>query len=100
MSLDLSFVVGTSLSPDDRRRHEEELVQRYHHALLSRGVTGYDFGRCWRDYRRWASYGVLFLVPSAVLVERTERGDAMFLCAIERSHEQMADLGTLDLLDL
>ncbi len=97
---DLSFVVGTSLSPDDRRAHEESLVDRYHGALTAQGVRDYDRGRCWDDYRRWASYGVLFLVPSAVLVERTERGDAMFLHAIERSHQQMADLGTLELLGL
>jgi hypothetical protein len=95
---DLAFVIGTSLGRDERRRHEEELVRRYHEALRARGVRDYDAGRCWDDYRRWACYGVMFLVPSTVLVERTERGDAMFLTAIERAHEQMADLGTLALL--
>jgi hypothetical protein len=94
---DLAFVVGTSLGRDERREHEEALVQRYQRALLDAGVD-YDAERCWDDYRRWASYGVMFLVPSTVLVERTERGDAMFLTAITRAHEQMADLGTLALL--
>jgi aminoglycoside phosphotransferase (APT) family kinase protein len=95
---DLAFVIGTSLGRDERREHEAALVERYHRALLDGGVTGYDAERCWADYRRWACYGVMFLVPSTVLVERTERGDAMFLTAITRAHEQMADLGTLALL--
>lgn len=95
---DLAFVIGTSLTHDERRRHEEEMVRRYHDALTARGVTDYDVERCWDDYRRWACYGVMFLVPSTVLVERTERGDAMFLTAIERSHRQIVDLGTLGIL--
>ena len=42
-------------------------------------TTGYDAARWPTDYAFHAFQGVVMLVCAAVLVERTERGDAMFL---------------------
>lgn len=48
---DLAYFLGGSLDSDLRRRHELDLLRRYHAGLLARGVTGYPFARCLDDYR-------------------------------------------------
>jgi hypothetical protein len=96
--VDVAFVLGTSLDIDARRAHEVDLVRGYHQALCAGGVEGYDWDRCWRDYRRYAYYALTFLAPSAVLVKRTERGDRMFLTALDRAVAQIADLSAEELL--
>ena len=96
--VDVAFVLGTSLDIDARRAHEVDLVRGYHQALRVGGVEGYDWDRCWRDYRRYAYYALTFLAPSAVLVRRTERGDRMFLTALDRAVAQITDLSAEELL--
>ena len=96
--LDVAFLLGTALEPETRRAHERELVSQYFEALIAGGVGGYDWERCWTDYRRHACYAVYFLTPAAMLVERTARGDEMFLTMIRRALAQIADLDTEALL--
>ena len=71
--------------PADRRSHEHDLVREYHRALSGRGVTGYPWDQCWTDYRRYAYQGLAILVPAAMLVEQTPRGDETFLTMIRRA---------------
>lgn len=97
--LDVSFLLGTALESTDRRAHEQELLRQYFEALVGGGVRGYSWDRCWTDYRRHAGYAVFFLTPAAMLVERTDRGDEMFLTMIRRALTQIADLGTEALLE-
>jgi hypothetical protein len=89
---DVAFLLGASLDPAERRLHESGLVREYHKALSARGVTGYSWDRCWRDYRRYAYQCLAFLVPSSILVEQTVRGDAMFLTMIRRGCTHVIDL--------
>lgn len=97
--IDVAFLLGTALDPELRAAHEQELVRCYFDALTAAGVSGYDWTQCWNDYRRQAAYAVFFLAPAAMLVERTERGDQMFLTMIRRACAQISDLGTEALLD-
>lgn len=97
--IDVAFLLGTALDPQLRADHEEELVRGYFDALIAGGVSGYDWAQCWADYRRQASYAVFFLAPAAMLVERTDRGDKMFLTMIRRACAQISDLGTEALLN-
>jgi hypothetical protein len=48
---DVAFFMVHSLGADTRKAHEEAVVKAYHDALLAHGVTGYDYERCWHDYR-------------------------------------------------
>jgi hypothetical protein len=82
--VDVAFLLGASLDPADRRAHEHDLVREYHRALSARGVTGYPWDYCWTDYRRYAYHCLAFLVPAAMIVEQTPRGDEMFLTMIRR----------------
>ena len=97
-ALDVSYFLGAGLSVEDRRAHEEDLVGEYHAALVAAGVTGYDGDRCWTDYRAFAFAGFHMAVLASMLVERTDRGDAMFLAMAGRHGRQVLDLNSEEFL--
>lgn len=84
--------VGTSLAA-----HEDELVAQYFAAMADRG-TPLARDEVWDDYRRGALHGVSTAVFSAAFVERTPRGDAMFLdmargaCQLALKHDSLGAL--------
>lgn len=89
---DVAYFVGSGLPSDVRREHEEGLVRGYHDALVDRGVTGYSFDQCWLDYR-WGTWsGLVMAIYAGMIVERTERGDRMFLTMAQRHSEHALDL--------
>ena len=90
---DVAYLIGAGLLPDVRRAHEEELVRRYHDALLARGVDGYSWSVCWEDYRRFSLSGLQMAVVASMIVRGDDRGDAMFLAMAERHARQALDLG-------
>ena len=96
---DVSYFLGTSLTPDLRAAHEPDLVRQYHDALLAGGVTEYPFDRCWHDYRRFAFSGFVMAVLASMLVGQTERGDEMFMVMANRSGRMAIDHDTLSLID-
>jgi hypothetical protein len=95
---DLAYFVGAGLVPEDRRATEEALVRRYHDALVAAGVSGYPEDRLWRDYRRFTYGGLLMTVGASMLVERTDRGDRMFLAMADRHARHALDLDADELL--
>jgi Ecdysteroid kinase-like family len=50
-SFDVSYFVCQSLTVEDRRAHEQRLVQRWVDGLIAHGVTDYSFEQAWHDYR-------------------------------------------------
>lgn len=96
---DVSYLLGTSLLPDDRSAAERDLVERYHEGLLSGGVHDYAFETCWNDYRRFAFSGFLMAVGASMLVGQTDRGDEMFMAMANRSGRMAIELETLAMLD-
>jgi aminoglycoside/choline kinase family phosphotransferase len=95
---DVAYFLGAGPSVPDRRRHEEALVRQYHEALVAGGVTGYSFDDCFTDYRRFAYAGYLMAVGASMMVERTERGDEMFLAMARRHAAQIIDLQSHELI--
>ncbi|HUD69611.1 MAG TPA: oxidoreductase family protein [Acidimicrobiales bacterium] len=91
-ALDLAYLLTTSLEPEVRRRTEHELLATYHDRLHAQGVADYSAQSLFDDYAWHAFQGVVMLVCSAMLVVRTERGDAMFLTMIERGTVAIEDL--------
>ncbi|MBI5105426.1 MAG: phosphotransferase [Solirubrobacterales bacterium] len=96
--LDACYFLGGGLPLELRREHEEELVREYHAALLAEGVRGFAWEACWDEYRRMCFHGLLMAIAPAMIVERTERGDRMFMTTLARHAQQALDLGALDLL--
>lgn len=95
--VDATYFLSAGLSPEDRRRHERDLIARYHAELLRLGVRDYGFDQCWHDYRRYAVHGVMMGVFSAMAVERTDRGDALFLKMTCGACAQALDHGAFEL---
>jgi hypothetical protein len=95
---DASYFLGGSLAVEDRRNHERALLGEYHEALHAHGVRGFGWEECWDGYRRQSFLGVLMTVAPAMLVERTERGDEMFLTSLARYAQQIIDIDALALL--
>ena len=95
---DVSYFLGTGLTVDDRRAHEEELVRGYHQGLLDQGVQSLSWDECWEGYRRGVFNGLLLNVAAGIVVVQTERGDRMFEACFTRMCQQVLDLGALELL--
>jgi aminoglycoside phosphotransferase (APT) family kinase protein len=95
---DVAYFIGAGLTRDERREVERGLVQRYHAGLVEAGVTGYDHERCWQDYRRGTWAGLVMAVAASMLVERTDRGDQMFLTMARRHAQHALDLDAADVL--
>ncbi len=95
---DVAYFLGAGLLPDQRRAHEVELLRGWHDLVVASGVAGYAWDRCWRDYR-WATLaGLHMAILASMIVERTDRGDAMFVAMAERHGRHALDLDAEELL--
>lgn len=94
---DAAYFIGTSLDAPKRAEHEKDLVRSYHAALLTHGVTDYDYDQCWNDYRIGSLQGPLITILGSIGVKQTDRGDDMFMAMIRRSGQQVRDLDALSL---
>ena len=96
--IDAAYFLGAGLQPDDRRRHEHDLLRRYWEGLRAGGAPAFPWERCWAEYRLYAPAGMLMAIGASMMVERTPRGDDMFVAMASRHAAQMCDLDSLALL--
>jgi hypothetical protein len=83
--------LGTALDPDMRRHTEAALLARYQVALGKNGVPTADLDGQWDAYRLAAFGGMMMGVTASMVVQQTDRGDAMFLTMAERSAHMVLD---------
>jgi hypothetical protein len=95
---DVAYLIATSLSAEDRRVHERDLVEAHRESLGDHGVSGYDHDLAFEDYRVGLLQCPLVIILGAAFSTRTERGDAMFAAMIRRSSAAIRDLDTIGLL--
>jgi thiamine kinase-like enzyme len=96
--VDAAYFLGGSLEIADRRAHERDLVRTYYDGLISAGVTNFIWQQCWEEYRRQPFWALAMVIVAAMVVERTARGDDMFMALLRRTCQQIIDLGSLELL--
>jgi hypothetical protein len=96
--LDASYFLGNGLAVEDRRAHEHDLVRTYYDELRANGVTSFDWDTCWEEYRRQVFHNLVMAICASMIVQRTDRGDEMFMASVERSAQQAIDLESVDLL--
>ncbi|KUI34238.1 oxidoreductase family protein [Mycobacterium sp. GA-2829] len=89
--IDVSYLLGTSLSETDRSSHERALVEHYHRLLIAHGVSGYTLDQCWREYQAHALYALVLNIPISLGVASTERGDSMFAAMASRAAQQIVE---------
>lgn len=95
---DVAYFLGAGLRSETRQQAEEEIVRAYHTALLNTGIKDYSWEACWTDYRKGVFAGFFVTVIASMIVERTERGDEMFLTMARRHARHALDLGSDEFL--
>lgn len=96
--IDVSYFLGSSMTEENRLKHERHLVREYHRRLLAYGVQGYSAEDCWREYRAHAVYGLIMGIPISLGVQATPRGDAMFGVMAARAAAQILANDSFDAL--
>ena len=90
---DLAYFLGCALPDQLRRDHYDALLRAYHDALgPDAPVTPDDVrdGVC-----RQSFFGVMMAIVSSMLVERTDRGDEMFMTMLRRHSQHVLDTDAL-----
>lgn len=93
---DLAYFLGCALPVADRRAHYDELLAAYHAGMGPNPPLTLEQIR--EGVRRQSFFGVMMAIVSSMLVERTDRGDRMFLTMLERHSSHVLDTGALDIL--
>lgn len=93
---DVAYFLGCALETEDRRAHYDELLRAYHDGLGPNPALTLDEVR--EGVRRQSFFGVMMAIVSSMLVERTDRGDQMFLTMLDRHSSHVLDTGALDVL--
>jgi hypothetical protein len=91
---DVAYFLGCALPDQLRREHYEALLWAYHDALGK--VLTLDEVR--DGVRRQSFFGVMMAIVSSMLVERTDRGDEMFMVMLGRHCQHVLDTDALALL--
>lgn len=94
-TVDAAYCVGGSLPVETRRKHEESLFGAYADELASLGVTA-DAEELRRGYAAGTLHNFIIGVAAAMLVVRTERGDALFQSMVTNAVTHAQDQHALD----
>lgn len=93
---DIAYFLGVGLTKEVRREHGQELLREYYNAFGPE--PPFSFEQCQEGVRRQCLLGLPLAYASPILLERTERGDEMFLTMLDRLATQALDLNTLETL--
>ncbi|MHC9294790.1 phosphotransferase [Mycobacterium sp. LTG2003] len=93
---DVAYFIGCALPVERRRGHYYALLRTYHAALGPNPALSLEQVR--DGVRRQSFFGVMMAIISSMLVERTERGDQMFMTMLDRHCSHVLDTGALDIL--
>jgi hypothetical protein len=91
--IDVGYHIASTLTIDDRRRTERELLRHYLDRLAAEGVEGLDWDDAWRDIRRgmlhgFYLWGITLKVDPAITTALLER-----LGAAVDDHDAYAEFG-------
>ncbi len=96
---DIANFLGMSVTIENRRAWQDEVVKHYHDSLLANGVEGYDFEQCMRDYRycllqqAWGQVAVANLDPG------NDRGRQLLNEFVTRAFAAAGDNNSGELLE-
>jgi hypothetical protein len=93
---DVAYFLGCALPNDVRRDNYDALLRAYHDALGPSAPISLDDVR--EGVRRQSFFGVVMAIVSSMLVERTDRGDLMFMTMLTRHAQHVLDTNALDIL--
>jgi Phosphotransferase enzyme family len=92
---DVAYHLGTVLSIDDRRAHEQELVRLYLSDLAANGGPSIDFEEGYELYRRSFSHGYFFWVITVIRGRDEVLAHMPRLAAALKDHDTYRLLGVI-----
>ncbi len=95
---DIANFLGMSVSVENRQAWQDEVLTHYHQALVARGVTGYDFDQCVRDYRYCLMHQAFANIAVSNIDPGNERGRTLLDAFITRVFSAAADNNSVELL--
>ena len=95
---DIANFLGMSVTIENRRAWENDVVRHYHDTLVARGVPDYDYDQCHRDYRYALMHQAMAQVAVANLDPGNDRGRELLNAFVTRAFTAAADNQSIDLL--
>ena len=97
---DLAYLLSGSMHIDDRRAHEQSLVEIYHERLAGHGI-GVSYDETWRGYRMGQTVGgaATSVFTGATLDLANERGFELIATMAERHFTAAVDLESRALIE-
>ena len=97
---DIGYLLSQSLSPADRKAHEESIVREYLATLEANGVVGYSWEQCWQDYRMVVLFRIAVPVVAGGAIDlANDRAVALVRAITDRSFAAVTDLDCAALLN-
>jgi len=94
--LDLSYMIGFYLFPENRHLIEKELIKHYHNHLIKLGIKNYSWDDCWYDYKLFT----LFNIYTCIWWWNMGTVSSSFFWAkLETSLSTLEDLNCMELLE-
>jgi aminoglycoside/choline kinase family phosphotransferase len=89
--LDVAVFSVASLSVDNRRAHEDQVLQAYVRALRERGVGDFSFDECLRDYRLGLINNLMVMVLGVVVLDVMSQRDGWAIDILRRVEATTVD---------
>ncbi len=91
---DVGYFLSQNVATEDRRAHEEELLQLYLDTLIDNGVTDYTLDQLRQDYRVGIECGWVVPVMAVGSLDFTsDRAVALWTAVIDRTQQALLDHG-------
>jgi hypothetical protein len=98
-AFDLAYFLCQSLTVDDRRAHESEILRRYHATLRRGGVRDYSFDELFEDYRRSVLFSFCYPMSAGANADLVnDRVTELVTAMVDRSVAAIGDLDALALV--
>ena len=94
---DLAYLLGNSAPPDQRRAHEDRMLEVYREAMAAHGAS-LSADEVRTEYVYGTFQGPTITMLGSLSVGQTDRGDDMFMAMISRCCAQILDTGALDVI--
>jgi hypothetical protein len=96
VGMDPAYFLGAIFDRETRKANERALLKGYYDDLVSLGVAGYSFDRLLRDYAHYSMAQLAVAIAGTCIVNRSERGDTLFMHMIKGAALQALDNDALD----
>ena len=98
-TFDLGYFLSQSLTVEDRRAHEDDLLSLYHECLVAQGVQNFSLDQLHKAYRWVCLYCLVYpLLAGAAVDLESPRAVELIHCLASRAWASIEDHNAFDLI--